>query len=103
MSDYMKYDFNTDIAVMTGKRSDYYFVSVPRDISKHIRHFTQHIQRGFKSLKVKAHIGKSAWDSSIFPSSRDETFILLLNKKIRDAEKLRKGDTATVCLHVRMA
>ncbi|MGC6472545.1 MAG: DUF1905 domain-containing protein [Parvibaculales bacterium] len=100
--DYLTYEFGGEIAVMTGKKADYFYIAVPRDISDHIRHFTGHIQRGFKSLKVRAQIGATGWDSSIFPSTRENTFFLLLSKKIRTAEKLEKGDMARVELNVRM-
>ena len=102
MIDYIQYDFDAEIAVMCGKKSDYYFIDVPRDVSKHIYYFTDHIQRGFSSLKVKAHIGKSAWVSSIFPTADEDTYFLLLNKKICTAEKLEEGNTADICLHVFM-
>ncbi len=102
MIDYIQYDFDAEISVMQGKKSDYYFIDVPRDISKHIEHFTDHIQRGFSSLKVKAHIGKSTWVSSIFPATDEDTYFLLLNKKVRTAEKLEEGNTTGICLHVFM-
>ncbi|MGC6511179.1 MAG: DUF1905 domain-containing protein [Parvibaculales bacterium] len=100
--DYLAYAFDGEVAVMKGKKADYFYVALPREISDHIRHFTAHIQRGFKSLKVQAHIGSSHWDSSIFPSTRENTFILLLSKKIRTAEGLAKGDITHIELNVQM-
>jgi len=100
--DFMVYTFQSTVAVMNGKKADYFYVALPSDITDHIRFFTAHIQRGFKSLKVHAQIGQTGWDSSIFPSTRDNTFFLLLSKKIRDAETLTKGDRAQVTLQVRM-
>ncbi len=100
--DYIDYDFKSKVAVMQGKRADYFYLALPSDISAHIRHFTSHIHRGFKSLKVIAQIGESAWESSIFPSTREPTFFLLLNKKIRTSEKLSEGDTANTSLKICM-
>lgn len=100
--DFMAYKFDSKINIMKGKKSDYFYVALPRDMSDHILHFTTHIQRGFKSLKVKARIEETSWDSSIFPSTSKNTFLLFLNKKIRDAETLNQGDTVTVHLKIYM-
>tara|TARA_A100001391_G_scaffold83275_2_gene54547 strand:- start:42674 stop:42997 length:324 start_codon:yes stop_codon:yes gene_type:complete len=56
--------------------------------------------RGFGSVKVRAQIGGSAWNTSVFPSSETGGYILPLKAAIRKAEGIAKGSEATVTLEL---
>jgi len=51
---------------------------------------------GFGSIKCKAAIGDTAWDTSVFPDHGD--FLLLIAKRVLKAEGLAVGDQAEVTL-----
>lgn len=53
--------------------------------------------RGFGSLRVRATIGDSRFDTSVFPQ-KDEGYILPVKASVRRAEGLAEGDEVTVTL-----
>ncbi len=53
-------------------------------------------RRGFGAVKVQATINTSAWQTSVFPDSKDKSYILFIKKAIRTAEKISAGDTMEV-------
>lgn len=57
-------------------------------------------RRGWGSVRVRATIGKTSWDTSIFPS-KDAPYLLLLNARVRKAEGILGGDTITVSIRIR--
>ncbi len=52
--------------------------------------------RGFGSVKVRARIGGTVWNSSVFPQRQRSEWILLVSKKVMRAEDLSKGELLTV-------
>ena len=56
--------------------------------------------RGFGSVKVKATIGDSSWNTSVFPSKPHKGFILPVKAAIRKAQDLSEGDEVSVALEL---
>jgi hypothetical protein len=56
---------------------------------------------GFGALKVQATIGKSTWQTSIFPSVQHKGFLLPVKATIRRSEKLVEGKSIDLQLVVR--
>ena len=52
-------------------------------------------KRGWGSLKVRATIGDTSWDTSIF-SDKQRGWLLPVKAAVRKAEKLTVGDAVTV-------
>ncbi len=92
----LEYPFNGDVSIWSGKKADWFFITVPKEVSDHVRYFTSHIQRGFKSVKVKVKIGTSEWETSLFPSKERQSYILPVKKSVRQAEKIGAGDSPKV-------
>lgn len=57
------------------------------------------LSRGFGSLKVRAHIGDTAFATSVFPS-KSAGWMLPIKAAVRRAEDLAEGDAVTVTLEV---
>ena len=55
--------------------------------------------RGFGSVRVKARIGGSCWQTSAFPSG-DGGWIVLIKAAIRRAEDIHKGDQVDLFLQL---
>jgi len=70
----------------------WHFVSVPLEISDDIRDLTAGIRRGFGSVRVAATVGRTTWRTSVFPSSREGTFMLPVKAAVRTGEGLQAGD-----------
>jgi hypothetical protein len=78
----------------------WHFVSVPVDDSDDLKARMAHLRRGFGSLRVRATIGGSTWDTSVFPSSTG-SYLLPVKKPVRRAEGIEAGDVVDVELELR--
>lgn len=79
--------------------SSWYFAAVPAELSAEIREIPRP-HRGFGSVRVRARVGGSAWQTSIFPDAARGGYVLPLKKAVRDAEHLVDGAPVTVRLEV---
>lgn len=90
----------------TGELWDYdeeggwHFVSLPIEDSEELRARTAHVRKGFGSLRVRATIGDSTWDTSIFPSASG-AYLLPVKKQVRRAAGIEAGDVVEVELELR--
>jgi Domain of unknown function (DUF1905) len=57
-------------------------------------------RRGFGSIKVRATIGDTSWNTSVFPDKTSGGFILPVKAAVRKAEGLCAGDDVEVLLCV---
>ncbi len=78
--------------------SSWYFTAVPPELSQDIREISRP-RRGFGSVRVRARIGGSEWQTSIFPGS-DGQYVLPLKRAVRDAEGLVDGGSLVARLEV---
>lgn len=86
-------EFTAPLKVWSGPAA-WFFVSLPQAEGGMIRLAVP--RRGFGSVRVKARIGGSRWDTSIFPDSKADTYLLPVKASIRKAEGLYDGDPVTV-------
>jgi len=56
--------------------------------------------RGFGSVKVRAAIGGTSWNTSVFPSKASGGYLLPVKLAVRSAEDLAEGDVAEVALEL---
>ena len=77
-----------------------HFVSVPQEMSDEIRDITGGLTNGFGSLKVRAMIGATIWNTSIFPASKTGTFELPIKAEVRKKNTLTEGATAEVHIEI---
>ncbi len=65
------------------------FARVPEKISVKIKEMQKgRLRRGWGAVYARAKIGKSEWQTSIFPDRRSATYLLPLKKEIRYEENL---------------
>lgn len=96
------YEFDGKLWKYTGESASWYFVTLPAAVAQEIRLVDAGPQRrGFGSLKVVATIGASTWETSIFPSAKDKSYLLPVKAAVRKAEGLREGGTVALRLMVR--
>ncbi len=91
--------FSAVLWLHTGKAA-WHFVTLPADIADEIDYLTAGNRRGFGSVRVKVTIGSMSWDTSIFPDTKSESFLLPIKAQVRTREDLRDGDTVDVKLHL---
>ena len=86
-------EFTAPLKVWSGPAA-WFFVSLPQAEAGMIRLAVP--RRGCGSVRVKARLGGSRWDPSIFPDSKADTYLLPVKASIRKAEGLYDGDPVTV-------
>ncbi len=50
--------------------------------------------RGF--VKIRATLGKTSWETSLFPYKKEDTYLLAVKKAIRQKESVFSGDLVKV-------
>lgn len=89
------YRFDADIQTGIFNNSTYYWLLLPTKTAKAITQMQSGKKRlGWGSVRIMALIGDSNWRTSLFPNHG--TYLLLLNAKIRKAEKIIEGSRIRV-------
>lgn len=78
----------------------WHFLCVPPEISDDISDLSAGLRRGFGSVRVAATIGGTSWRTSVFPDSRQGTYLLPVKKEVRKAERLTAGDAVRTRLEL---
>jgi hypothetical protein len=93
------YEFSAELWIWDARREDSWtFLSVPIEESEEIRACSASEPRaGFGSVRVSVTIGRSTWQTSVFPGE-DGKYALPIKKSIRRAEGIGAGDVVTVKL-----
>jgi hypothetical protein len=76
------------------------FVTLPVDLADELRERAGE-PRGFGSVRVRARVGGTTWDTSVFPDAASGSFALPVKKSVRTAAGVAEGDLLTVTLSVR--
>ena len=91
----MNYSFKTVIWIYGGEGA-WHFATVPSEISSEIKEISAPIKRSFGSVKIIANIGKSTWQTSLFPDGKTGCYILPIKKSIRLVENLEANKLASI-------
>ncbi|MDP1876363.1 MAG: DUF1905 domain-containing protein [Actinomycetota bacterium] len=93
----MDVEFDAELWLWTGD-AGWHFVSLPEDVADDIRDCVGGATRGFGSVKVHVQVGETRWDTSLFPDSKNGTYVLPIKKQVRQREDIVVGDV----VHVRL-
>lgn len=94
-----KFQLKTKLYRWSGDTAAWYFLTVPKQESSIIKNEVK-TKRGFGSIRVSANIGKSTWDTSIFPA-KEGVYLLPVKASIRRAEGIDDGDVVSYVLSLR--
>ena len=86
--------------VHPGEMGAWHFVAVDKKQSAELKEKYAKMKRGFGSLRVRVTLGKTSWDTSIFPEKRSGTYLLPLKAAVRRAEGIQEGDTIQFTLAI---
>lgn len=101
----MKFDFafKSKVWLYPGK-AGWHFVTLPKKLSAQIKSMTKGARRGWGSVRVTATIGKTTWQTSIFPDSKKDVqkdvYVLPLKADVRKKEKANANDTISVLIEM---
>jgi hypothetical protein len=74
----------------------WHFINVDKKISEKIRSV---YKKGF--VYVVAKIGKTSWDTALFPHRQSASYLLSIKKNVRIKEGILEGDTVKINLKIK--
>ncbi|NOH02900.1 MAG: DUF1905 domain-containing protein [Chloroflexi bacterium] len=77
----------------------YLFVAVPEKHSSEIKSVSKLVTYGWGVIPVTARIGKTEWETSLFP--KDGRYLVPIRMSAQKAEKLKEGDNVKIQIEVR--
>jgi hypothetical protein len=92
--------FTAQVWLYPGDKAAWHFITVPKALSQKLKKKHGANARGWGSIPVQVHIGKSVWKSSMFPDSKSGTYLLPLKASIRKSQGLFEGDRTKVRITV---
>ncbi len=78
------------------------FITIPVSTSKKITQIYEGMKKGWGSLPVKVTIGKTTWETSIFPDKKTGTYLLPLKAQVRKKENIQLEDNINLNLEIRI-
>lgn len=94
------YKVRSEVVVWPGEQGAWHMAHVEKKQSALIKGRYKGPRRGFGGIRVKVKLGKTEWETSIFPDSRSDTYILPLKASVRRAEGIAQGDRITFTLKI---
>jgi hypothetical protein len=79
----------------------WHFISVPKKEGEEIRKLFGANRRGWGSIPVRVTVGKTSWNTSIFPDKKSGSYLLPLKAEVRKKEGVWKGDRIVCLLKIR--
>ena len=76
----------------------WHFVNVPREIYEKIRNGGPKKRVGF--VPIMAKLGKTSWKTSLFPHTKDQTYLLAIKKSVRKKESVLSGDILKITFNI---
>ena len=95
----VKYEFSADLWQYDGPAA-WYFVSLPKKLSKEIRKAFQPLEEGWGRLKATAKTGNTEWVTAIWFDTKRNTYLLPVKAEIRKKECLVLGESVKLVLWI---
>ncbi len=84
----------------SGDKASWFFVVLTGDAVGEIHYAAMGRTGGFGSVKVRATIGGTSWETSVFPHKESSGFVLPVKAAVRKAEALNEGDEVRLSLEI---
>lgn len=81
--------------------ANWHFLPITKKYGEEIKKGFGKKARGFGSLPVKVTIGRTIWQTSIFPDKHSGSYILLVKAKVRKAEDIAAGEKVKFSIRLR--
>jgi Domain of unknown function (DUF1905) len=102
----MEIRFKAPLWMWNGKGA-WYFVTLPVEEAAKMRFFASESfagakkPKGWGSVRVKLLVGKTVWESALFPDSKSGSFLLPIKASVRRAENLMAGSMVDIVVTYR--
>lgn len=94
----LELSFTAELWVYKGPGA-WHFLTLPTEAAEQIKFFREK-HYGFGTVRVKAVIGDTEWQTSLFPDKASDSFLLPVKANVRKKEDLLVGNQAEVMLFV---
>lgn len=91
-----RYRFTAELWFHSELPGAWCFATLPLDVADEIRAASE--RRGFGSVRVRAVIGETQWNTSVFPDTKTGSFLLPVKAAVRREQQLDGGDTVPVTI-----
>lgn len=95
----IKYEFATEMWKHNAP-GGWYFVSLPKDVSKEIRENLKWQEEGWGRMKAFAQIGEIVWETAIWFDTKHDTYILPIKSEIRKKSNLKIDQKITILIWI---
>ena len=89
------YTMTEMVFLYPGESANWHFVPITKAIGIEIKEKYGKYAKGFGSLPVTVTIGKTTWQTSIFPDKYSGSYILPLKAQVRKREEVIAGEKIT--------
>lgn len=96
-----EYSFKSGVWVYPGD-APWYFVNVPKKESTDMKGAFGARARGWGSIPVTVIVGKTSWETSVFPDKKSGLYMLPIKASVRRAEGIKERDEIKIKLIVRL-
>lgn len=99
----LSFTFSAECWLWQADKASWHFITLPQDKSEEIKFFSENIhgkRRGWGAVRVEVTIGNTTWQTSIFPSSQSQAYILPIKADVRKKEKILVGNIVKVQLKI---
>lgn len=79
----------------------WHFVTLPADLADEIRARGTGAHRPFGSLPVRATLGSTTWETSLFADAKRSSYLLPVKASVRRRERLHAGQLVRVRIELR--
>jgi hypothetical protein len=93
------HDFTAELWLHSDMPGAWSFVTLPLDAADEIRATNE--RRGFGSVRVRAAIGDTEWEASVFPDTKTTSFLLPVKAAVRREQRVSEGDLVAVTIMTR--
>lgn len=99
----LSFTFIGECWLWKAEKAAWHFITLPQDQSEEIKFFNENLHgktRGWGAVRVMVTIGHTSWETSIFPSSQFNAYLLPIKAEVRKKEKITIGDSVSVSLKI---
>jgi hypothetical protein len=98
--------FEAPCWLFSGGKAAWYFVTLPEQKAAEIAYLSKLLNGGKRvgwgSVRVTVQIGKTSWETSIFPANQLSSYLLPIKASVRKAENIGKDSIVQVTLSMPM-
>ncbi len=91
--------FTSKIWLYEGGKASWHFITLPLESAAQVKFFVgDRKTKGWGAVPVKATIGQTSWQTSIFPDKKYGSYLLPIKADVRKKQTLSEGNAVDVSL-----